>query len=158
MKHGLSVSIEARNFGTKALPQSHKVTEKMKRKRSPLLIFIVFPLCLCVSVSGSISPAFTASRLQIHLLPAEESAKDDLLRYAETLAGKNGSFKFKNLAPGKYWLLARPAPEADPIETQSRPLAWDECERVKLRRDAKKVEIELKSCQRIDDYALKVNR
>ncbi len=102
--------------------------------------------------------AVTASRLQIHLLPAEESAKDDLLRYAETLAGKNGSFEFKNLAPGKYWLFARPAPEADPVETQSRPLAWDEGERVKLRRDAKKVEIELKPCQRIDDYALKVNR
>jgi hypothetical protein len=102
--------------------------------------------------------AVTASRLQIHLLPAEESAKDDLLRYAETLAGKNGSFKFKNLAPGKYWLLARPAPETDPVETRSRPLAWDEGERVKLRRDEKKVEIELKPCQRIDDYALKVNR
>jgi hypothetical protein len=95
------------------------------------------------------------ARLQIHLLPAEESAKDDLLRYAETLASKNGSFEFKNIAPGKYWLLARPAPDAESVEIQSKPVAWDGAERVKLRRDAKKSEIELKPCQRLDDYALK---
>ncbi|HKQ75567.1 MAG TPA: carboxypeptidase-like regulatory domain-containing protein [Blastocatellia bacterium] len=99
--------------------------------------------------------AAPAPRLQIHLLPAEESAKDDLLRYAETIAGKNGSFEFKNLAPGKYWLLARLAPSFESDEIQTRPVAWDESQRVKLRRDAKKNEIELKPCQRLDDFALK---
>ncbi len=96
-------------------------------------------------------------RLQIHLLPAEETAAGDLLRYAETLASKDGSFEFKNLAPGKYWVLARPAPEVGTEEQQSKPLAWDQNERLKMRRDARKVEIELKPCQRIDEYALKVN-
>jgi len=116
------------------------------------------------SLSGRVVPAHEAQskngvgvspRLQIHLLPAEESAKDDLLRYAETLAAKNGSFEFKNIAPGKYWALARPAPETESVEIQSRPVAWDEGERIKLRRDTKKGEIELKPCQRLDDYALK---
>jgi Carboxypeptidase regulatory-like domain len=97
------------------------------------------------------------ARLQIHLLPAEESAKDDILRYAETLSAKNGSFEFKHLAPGKYWLLARPAPAAESVEIPSRPVAWNEAERIKLRRDAKKNEIELKPCQRLDDYALKTS-
>ncbi len=96
-----------------------------------------------------------SSRLQIHLLPAEESAKDDILRYAEMIASKNGSFEFKNLAPGKYWLLARPAPASESDEIQSRSVAWNEAERIKLRRDAKRSEIELKPCQRLDDFALK---
>jgi hypothetical protein len=98
-------------------------------------------------------------RLQVHLLPAEEAAAGDLLRYVERLAGKNGAFEFKNLAPGKYWLLAKPAPEAESLETPRRPVAWDEAERVKLRRDAKASnnEIVLKPCERRDDYALKAN-
>jgi hypothetical protein len=96
-------------------------------------------------------------RLQIHLLPAEENAAGDLLRYAETMASKEGSFEFKNLAPGKYWLLARPAREVEPVERQSRPVAWDQNERLKLRRNAKKIEIELRPCQRLEDYMLKVD-
>ena len=96
-------------------------------------------------------------RLQIHLLPAEEAAAGDLLRYAETFASKDGSFEFKNLAAGKYWLLARQAPEAETEEHQSKPVAWDQNERLKLRRNARKVEIELKPCQRIADYEMKVN-
>lgn len=95
--------------------------------------------------------------LQIHLLPAEESAKDDLLRYAERLASKKGEFEFKNVAPGKYWLLTRQAPATESVDIQSRPVAWDDAERIKLRRDTKKNEIELKPCQRLDDYALKTS-
>jgi hypothetical protein len=98
-------------------------------------------------------------RLQVHLLPAEEAAAGDLLRYDEALADKNGAFEFKHLAPGKYWLLAKPAPEAESLETPRRPVAWGEAVRAKLRRDAKASnnEIELKPCERLDDYVLKVN-
>jgi hypothetical protein len=98
-------------------------------------------------------------RLQVHLLPAEEAAAGDLLRYAETLAEKNGAFEFKNLAPGKYWLVAKPAPETESLETPRRPIAWGEAERVKLRRDAKvsNSEIALKPCERRDGYTLKAN-
>lgn len=98
-------------------------------------------------------------RLLIHLIPAEEAAAGDLLRYGETLAGRDGSFEFRHLAPGKYWLLARPAPEADAVDKQSRPLAWDEAERARLRRQAaaSSAPIDLKPCQRLDDYILKVD-
>ncbi len=98
-------------------------------------------------------------RLQVYLLPAEEAAAGDLLRFAETLAEKNGAFEFKNLAPGKYWLVAKPAPEAESLVTPRRPIAWNEAERVKLRRDAKasNSEIVLKPCERRDGYTLKAN-
>src|SRR5262245_14028135 len=36
------------------MPQRHRDTERMKRKGLSLLIFIVLPLCLCVSVASSI--------------------------------------------------------------------------------------------------------
>jgi hypothetical protein len=95
-------------------------------------------------------------RLRIHLLPAEETAAGDLLRYAETIATKDGAFEFNHLAPGKYWLLAKPAPEAESIENPSRPVAWDEAERLKLRREAKasKNEIKLGRCERRKDHTL----
>jgi hypothetical protein len=98
-----------------------------------------------------------SQRLEVHLLPALESEAGNILRYAETFAGKDGSYQFKNLTPGKYWLLAKPAPEAESVE--SRPSAWHEGERLKLRRDTKAAmrEIELKPCQRLDGYELKVN-
>ena len=56
-------------------------------------------------------------------------------------------------------MLAKPAPEAESLETPRRPVAWDEAERVKLRRDAKASnnEIVLKPCERRDGYMLKAN-
>jgi hypothetical protein len=97
------------------------------------------------------------SRLRVHLIPAEVSAADDVLRYAETMARADGSFEFKHLAPGKYLLHTRQAPEKEANDDQARPIAWDAAERAKLRREAEaaKNEIELKACERLKDYVLK---
>ena len=39
---------------------------------------------------------------------------DDALRYAEVFARGDGSFSLSNIAPGKYWLVARAAPDDEP--------------------------------------------
>jgi hypothetical protein len=80
-----------------------------------------------------------------------------VLRYAETTTGSDGSFAFKELAPGKYWISAKPLPEGESIESQTRPAAWDADERAKLRREVEKNVIELQPCQRVNDYLLRAN-
>ena len=97
------------------------------------------------------------SRLRIHLIPAEPTAAEDLLRYSEKLAAGDGSFAFANLAPGKYLLLAKAVAENEPVDRSASPIAWDAAERLKLRKEAEaaKNEIELKACQRIKDHALR---
>lgn len=96
----------------------------------------------------------TLPRLRVHLIPAEATAAEDLLRYAETTAEQNGAFQFKHLAPGKYWLMARPAAETE----NKLPVAFDAAERSKLRREAEAQnnEVTLTPCQRTKDATVKV--
>ncbi|HEV2669044.1 MAG TPA: carboxypeptidase-like regulatory domain-containing protein, partial [Blastocatellia bacterium] len=96
-------------------------------------------------------------RLRVHLIPAETTAADDLLRYAESPVRGDGSFEFKHIAPGKYLLSARQASEKEANDDQARQLAWDAVERAKLRREAAtaKNEIELKDCQRVKEHVLR---
>jgi len=94
-------------------------------------------------------------RLRVHLVPAEATAADDLLRYREAITGPNGSFEFKHLAPGKYFLLARPISENEANGDTLRPVAFDPAQRTQLRREAAKNEIEFKPCQQVKDYVLR---
>lgn len=110
------------------------------------------------SLSGRVTPKAVGnlpSRLRVHLVPAETTAADDVLRYRETIIEKNGSFEFKHLAPGKYWLLARSIPDTEK-DTQ-RPAAFDSTERAKLRKEAEAAnqQLELLPCQRVKDHVLK---
>lgn len=95
------------------------------------------------------------SRMRAHLAPAEPEARDEALRFAEAPVESDGAFSFSNVAPGKYWLLARPIAEA-PNDKPIRPAAWDTAERAKLRweTEATNIVIELKPCQRVSDYTL----
>ena len=95
------------------------------------------------------------SRLRVHLIPAEATATDEVLRYRETVIEKNGSFEFKHLAPGKYRLLARSIPDTE--KDKPRPAAFDPTERLKLKKEseAATTEIELKPCQRVKDHVLR---
>ncbi|MGH9935655.1 MAG: MSCRAMM family protein [Blastocatellia bacterium] len=99
------------------------------------------------------------SRLRVHLAPADGAASDDVLRYAETVVRGDGSFVLNNIAPGKYWLVARAAPDDEPSDRPPMPVAWDANERAKLRREAMaaKNEIELALCGRMKDYVLRFN-
>jgi hypothetical protein len=112
------------------------------------------------SLNGHVVPAnegsILPSRLRVHLVPSEVSAADDVLRYAETMVRGDGSFEIKHIAPGKYLLHTRQAPEKEANDNQARPIAWDAAERMKLRREAEaaKNEIELKVCERVKDHKL----
>ena len=112
-------------------------------------------------LKGKIIPAGGAglpSRLRAHLVPAEPLAKDDVLRFAETPVDGNGAFSFVNLAPGKYLITTREIPGGEAPDEPARPVAWDSAERAKLRREAEaaKVEVELKACQRVSNFELKL--
>ncbi|HZF38033.1 MAG TPA: hypothetical protein VE715_04370, partial [Blastocatellia bacterium] len=114
------------------------------------------------SLSGRVVPAREGAqlpkRLRVHLIPAETTAADDLLRYAEAPVRGDGSFEFKHVAPGKYLLHTRQAVEKEANDEQARPLAWDPVERAKLRREAAaaKNEIELKVCERVKEHVLRL--
>ncbi len=113
------------------------------------------------SLNGRVVPANEGSnlpsRLRVHLIPAEVSAADDVLRYAETMVSAGGGFEFRHVAPGKYLLHIRRAAETEVNNDQARPLAWNAVERAKLRREAAaaKNEIELKACERVIDHLLR---
>ncbi len=113
------------------------------------------------SLNGRVVPPKEGSklppRLRVHLIPAEVSAADDVLRYAETTVRNDGGFEFKHIAPGKYLLHTRQVAEKEANDDQTRPTAWDPIERAKLRRRAAAVknEIELKACQRVKEHVLR---
>ena len=97
--------------------------------------------------------------LRVYLVPAERERAEDVLRYSETNAQPDGTFAFKNLAPGNYLLLARAAPDTDARQPRL-PLALDANTRAALRRDAEaaKSSIELQPCQRTADFILRFAR
>lgn len=102
--------------------------------------------------AGEAGPAPLApTLLRVHLIPATREQADDLPRYAEAVPSSDGSFSFRNIAPGRYLILAREAESAT-----ERSAAWDSAARARLRREAEaaKVSLELQSCRRVNDFAL----
>jgi len=95
------------------------------------------------------------ARLRVHLVPTEAQQAENVLRYAETPAVSDAKFAFSHLAPGRYWLLARPATEEGTAGV--RPAAWDSDGRAGLRREAEaaNVIVDLQPCQRLTDYVLR---
>ena len=134
------------------------ITVKSGEKLSGVEAFIADG---AASLNGRVVPANEGSklpsRLRVHLIPAEVTAADDVIRYAETAVRGDGSFDFKHIAPGKYLLHTRQAVEKDANDDHARPIVWDSAERAKLRREAEaaKNEIELKSCERVKDHILR---
>jgi len=113
------------------------------------------------SVRGKVIAAVEGTRLpdrlRVHLVPAEAQAADEVLRFAEVPARSDGLFLFTRLAPGRYWLVVRLAPEDETPEGARRPVAWESDGRLKLRREAEAANlmIELQACQRITNYELR---
>jgi hypothetical protein len=94
--------------------------------------------------------------LRVHLIPEERERVDNVLRYSETPVSSDGSFAFTNLAPGRYFVVARIEPPGENQSTPPRPSAWESAARIKLRREAEAANevVELKPCQRLVDYTL----
>ena len=104
-----------------------------------------------VDKEGDAPPA----KLLVHIVPFEKERANEVLRYAQAEVKSDGTFTLANLAPGKYYLLARIAEESN--EIAPRALAWDAVERAALRKEADtaSVTIELQTCQRLSDYSLR---
>lgn len=101
------------------------------------------------------SASFLTS-LRVHLVPSEREFADDALRFAETSVEVDGILVFKNIPPGRYWLLAKSHSGTQSGEKDYRPIAWNSDGRAALRREAEaaKVAIELQPCQRVGGYRL----
>ncbi|HEU4714010.1 MAG TPA: carboxypeptidase-like regulatory domain-containing protein [Pyrinomonadaceae bacterium] len=99
-------------------------------------------------LKGQITEAELPTPLRVYLIPFEAKAKDNLVRFVETTTQADGVFTFKNLAPGKYFVLAR----------AMHPGARDSAERQKLRKIAEttNLTIELKPCQQITEYSVRM--
>lgn len=93
--------------------------------------------------------------LRVHLVPADREQANDVLRYSETTTMSDGSFAFSNIAPGRYFIVSRVEPDTSP-----RSSAFDPTARTKLRQEAEaaKVVIDLKPCQRLRDYELRIEQ
>lgn len=116
------------------------------------------------SFGGRVVPAEDGgqipSQTRVYLLPAEREHADNTLRFYEATPSSDGVFAFRNLAPGRYWLVARVV-QVDPSDpTTMRPVYWDAAERTKMRREAEaaNVPLDLKACQRVTDFTLRYPR
>jgi Carboxypeptidase regulatory-like domain len=113
------------------------------------------------AVTGHVIPATDGARLpdrlRVHLVPAEKEAANDRLRFAEARVNADGSFAMNNLAPGHYFVVARPPADQEASDEAVRPAAWDAAERATLLKEAAaaNVTLDLQSCQRRRDYAIK---
>jgi hypothetical protein len=90
----------------------------------------------------------------LYLVPSEKERADDTLRFAESTVSNDGSFVFRNLAPGKYFLVSRKVKDPRAV----RPLFWDARERVSMLADgsAGGLAVEIKPCQSNKDLAVKL--
>lgn len=128
-----------------------------ERKKGLIVTVAEGAAFLSGKVISATEGASLPARLRVRLVPAESASADDALRYFETVVEENGRFTMRHLPPGRYHLLARPAPDAEPSEAQPRPAAWSAESRAKSLREARtsKFEVELRACQRVMDYVLR---
>jgi hypothetical protein len=94
-------------------------------------------------------------RVRVHLVPAEAAAIDDVPRYAEMMANREGRFRLQNLAPGRYRAVALRVEES--TDEARIPSAWDAGERARLRTLAQTAgrEVVLQPCRDVKDVILK---
>ena len=111
------------------------------------------------SLSGQVALAegeTLPEKLFVYAVPAEKESGDEVLRFYAVAVTPDGKIALSNLAPGRYWVLAGPALDGGLVKLRL-PDATER--RAKLRREAEaaKTEIELKPCQNVVDYRLKLS-
>lgn len=104
----------------------------------------------------SLSETPMPGKLAVFLTPFEPEHSAGALRYYEARADANGSFSFRNLAPGKYFIVAQPQSSDDSADEPTRPLAWDAKSRADLLRAAakSKTTVSLEPCQTMTGFIL----
>ena len=93
-------------------------------------------------------------RMRLYLVPAEPESLKNVLRFFEAAADGDGRVAIGNIAPGRYWITARPAEQLDPIRLKL--MREDSDFRTKVLHEAEslKKEISFKPCERTADYDL----
>jgi protocatechuate 3,4-dioxygenase beta subunit len=97
------------------------------------------------------------AQTRLFLVPSEREHADNLLRYASAVPASDGAFVFRNLAPGRYLLVARTLQTNPSDPSTMRPAFWDAAERARMRRDAEAANLafELQTCQRTTDVTVR---
>jgi hypothetical protein len=92
--------------------------------------------------------------LRVYLVPAEREAAENVLRFFDAAAESDASFAINNIAPGRYWIIARSADDDNPAKVK--PIKQDSALRIKVLREAgaAKKDLSLQPCQRAIDYDL----
>jgi hypothetical protein len=106
-------------------------------------------------VTSATEGARRPDRLFVYLVPAEKDGGETALRYYQAEV-KGDRFELTNLSPGRYYVIARP-PAADAASTDAvRPLVLKATERAALFKQAGAAStvLEMRTCQRLTDYAL----
>lgn len=109
-------------------------------------------------VVPSVEGASLPPRLRLYLVPRDAERANDVLRFGEAEIRRDTTFTLPNLAPGRYWLLARTAPDQEENDTaRPLPVAWNAEARAELRRQAEAAhqEIELQPCQQMTDISVR---
>jgi hypothetical protein len=90
----------------------------------------------------------------VYLVPAERADADNALLYREVAAAADGTFEIRNVAPGAYRVVARPAP--DRRKPGPARAAWSADTRAALRAAAEKSgrPLALSPCQRAADVVV----
>jgi hypothetical protein len=114
------------------------------------------------AVRGRLVPAAKGQRIPEHVLlslvPVETDTQKNPLRFAESFARTDGAFYFNKLAPGNYYIIARPVSQeefARPYRQSSFSTAKDRSDLVKLA-EANKILIELQPCKSKTDLIVPV--
>jgi hypothetical protein len=113
------------------------------------------------SVSGFVKAASEGlalpPRLRVYLMPAEGEQAGEALRFFQAEVQFDGAFRFTNLPPGKYRLLARAGSEENLSEQLPRPIYWDAEGRALLVKAAaaEGAMLELPPCKKISNFVLR---
>lgn len=90
-------------------------------------------------------------RTRVYLVPAEKENADNVLRFFEAAVEADGRFALGNIAPGRYFVIAR---QSEEIESRAKLIRQDADFRTRVTREAEglKKEISFKPCERVSDY------
>jgi hypothetical protein len=94
------------------------------------------------------------TRMRVYLVPADPEASGNVYRFYDTGAETEGNFTLDNVAPGKYWIMARRTEENESGAVKL--IRQDEALRAKVLQEAEvlKKAVALKPCEQAGDFDL----
>jgi hypothetical protein len=94
------------------------------------------------------------ARARVYLVPAEREAANNVYRFYEAAAERDGSFTLDNVAPGRYFIVARGTEENESGVVKF--VRLDEALRTTVLKEAEamKKAVALKPCEQVADFDL----